>query len=39
MDHFGVTGMGRASLALYNTFSEVDALAEGLRRAVRMLRS
>ncbi|MDE6828531.1 MAG: SufS family cysteine desulfurase [Alistipes sp.] len=39
MDHFGVTGMCRASLALYNTFSEVDALAEGLRRAVRMLRS
>ncbi|WP_304952727.1 aminotransferase class V-fold PLP-dependent enzyme [uncultured Alistipes sp.] len=39
MDHFGVTGMCRVSLALYNTFSEVDALAEGLRRAVRMLRS
>ena len=38
MDHFGVTGMCRASLALYNTPAEVDALAEGLRRAVRMLR-
>jgi len=38
MDHFGVQGMCRASLALYNTLAEVDALAEGLRRAVNMLR-
>ncbi|MDE7344823.1 MAG: aminotransferase class V-fold PLP-dependent enzyme, partial [Alistipes sp.] len=38
MDHFGVTGMCRASLALYNTLSEVDALADGVQRAVRMLR-
>jgi len=38
MDHFGVTGMCRASLALYNTLAEVDALADGVRRAVRMLR-
>ena len=38
MEHFGVTGMCRASLALYNTRSEVDALAEGVRRAVKMLR-
>ena len=38
MEHFGVTGMCRASLALYNTCSEVDALAEGVRRAVKMLR-
>ena len=37
MDHFGVTGMCRASLALYNTLAEVDALADGVRRAVRML--
>jgi len=38
MDHFGVAGMCRASLALYNTPAEVDALAEGLRRAANMLR-
>ena len=38
MEHFGVTGMCRASLALYNTRSEVDALAEGVRQAVKMLR-
>ncbi|MDE5578501.1 MAG: SufS family cysteine desulfurase [Alistipes sp.] len=38
MTHFGVTGMCRASFALYNTLPEVDALAEGVRRAVRMLR-
>ncbi|MDE6445901.1 MAG: SufS family cysteine desulfurase [Alistipes sp.] len=38
MDHFGVAGMCRASLALYNTPAEIDALAEGVRRAVRMLR-
>ena len=30
--------MCRASLALYNTLAEVDALADGVRRAVRMLR-
>ncbi len=38
MDHYGVAGMCRASLALYNTTAEVDALADGLRRAVKMLR-
>ena len=38
MDHYGVTGMCRASFALYNTEAEVDALAAGVVRAVRMLR-
>lgn len=38
MTHYGVAGMCRASLALYNTLAEVDALAEGVQRAVRMLR-
>ncbi|MDE5621561.1 MAG: aminotransferase class V-fold PLP-dependent enzyme, partial [Alistipes sp.] len=38
MTHYGVTGMCRASLALYNTPAEVDALADGVVRAVRMLR-
>ncbi|MDE5730162.1 MAG: cysteine desulfurase [Alistipes sp.] len=38
MTHYGVTGMCRASFALYNTPEEVDALAAGVERAVRMLR-
>ncbi len=38
MTHYGVTGMCRASFAMYNTLAEVDALADGVRRAVRMLR-
>ena len=38
MDHYGVTGMCRASLAMYTTRKEIDALCEGVRRAVRMLR-
>ena len=38
MTHFGVTGMCRASIGMYNTIEEVDALAEGIERAVMMLR-
>ena len=38
MTHFGVTGMCRASFALYNTREEIDRLVEGVRRAARMLR-
>ena len=38
MTHYGVTGMCRASFALYNTLSEADALVSGVERAVRMLR-
>lgn len=38
MEHFGVTGMCRASFAVYNTAAEIDALAAGVRRAVRMLK-
>ena len=38
MHHFGVQGMCRASLALYNTREEIDALVRGVERAVRMLR-
>lgn len=38
MAHFGVSGMCRASFGLYNTAAEVDALADGVARAVRMLR-
>jgi len=32
MERFGVPATTRASLALYNTKSELDALADGLRR-------
>ena len=38
MTHYGLTGMCRASFALYNTDAEIDALAAGVRRAVGMLR-
>lgn len=38
MTHYGVTGMCRASFALYNTLGEVDALVDGVERALRMLR-
>jgi len=39
MDHYGTTGMCRASFALYNTLAEADALAAGVERAVKMLRN
>ena len=39
MDHYGTTGMCRASFALYNTLAEADALAAGVERAVNMLRN
>ena len=38
MAHYGVTGMCRASIAMYNTHEEMDALVAGVERAVRMLR-
>lgn len=38
MKHFGVQGMCRASLAMYNTEAEIDALVKGVERAARMLR-
>lgn len=38
MAHYGVTGMCRASIAMYNTREEIDALCRGVGRAVRMLR-
>ena len=38
MTHFGVTGMCRASIGLYNTLEEVETLARGVERAVTMLR-
>ena len=38
MAHYGVTGMCRASIAMYNTREEIDVLCRGVERAVRMLR-
>lgn len=37
MRHYGVTGMVRASLAVYNTRAEIDGLCEGLRKVEKML--
>lgn len=36
MQHYGVTGMVRASLAMYNTKEEVDIFCEGLKKVARM---
>ena len=38
MAHYGITGMCRASIAMYNTREEMEALHKGVERAVRMLR-
>jgi cysteine desulfurase/selenocysteine lyase len=38
MAHFSITGMCRASIAMYNTREEMDTLVRGVERAVRMLR-
>jgi cysteine desulfurase/selenocysteine lyase len=37
MQHLGVSATARASFALYNTASEVDAFAEALAKARKML--
>ena len=36
MRHYGVTGMVRASLAMYNTRAEIDLLCEGLHKVAKM---
>lgn len=38
MSRFRIPGTSRASFALYNTLEEVDRLAEGIKKAVRMLK-
>lgn len=38
MTHFGVTGMCRASIGMYNTREEVDCLVSAIERAVMMLK-
>ena len=36
MQHFGVTGMVRASLGMYNTREEIDMFCDGLRKVAKM---
>lgn len=36
MQHYGVTGMVRASLAVYNTREEIDLFCDGLRKVAKM---
>ena len=38
MTHYGVTGMCRASIGMYNTLDEIEVLAKGIERAVMMLK-
>lgn len=38
MEHLGIAGTARASLAFYNTFEEIDLLADTLPRVLRTLR-
>ncbi|MGB4594424.1 MAG: cysteine desulfurase [Anaerolineaceae bacterium] len=38
MDALGITGTVRASLALYNTREDIDALVNGVKRVQRMLK-
>lgn len=36
MQHYGVTGMVRASLAMYNTREEIDVFCDGLKKVAAM---
>lgn len=36
MQHYGITGLVRASIAMYNTKEEVDMLCEGIRKVGKM---
>ena len=38
VSHFGLTGMCRASMGVYTTVDDVDALVVAVQRAVKMLR-
>lgn len=38
MTHYGITGMSRASIGMYNTLEEVDVLGRAVERAVMMLK-
>lgn len=36
MDRYGIKGTVRASIALYNTIGEIDALADGIKKIMKM---
>lgn len=36
MQHYGITGVVRASLGMYNTHAEIDALCDGIRKVGKM---
>ncbi len=36
MEHFGIPGTARASLALYNNREDIDQLVDALRTAIKM---
>lgn len=38
MDRFGIPGTVRASMAFYNTFDEIDALVNGVKKAIELLK-
>lgn len=38
MQHYGVTGMIRASIGMYNTSEEIDLFCEGLHRVAKMFK-
>ena len=38
MQHYGVTGMVRASIGMYNTSEEIDLFCEGLHRVAKMFK-
>lgn len=37
MKHYGISGMVRASFAMYNTVEEIDKLIDGIKKASKML--
>ena len=37
MEHYGISGTIRASMVFYNTMQEIDQLAEGIEKTLRML--
>ena len=38
MEHFGIPGTIRASMVFYNTKEEIDALVNGIQKAIKMLK-
>ena len=38
MERYGVPATARASFAMYNTFQEIDVLAEAIRKTIAMFK-